>query len=79
MALSADGGVPLGALTREHTGAHPITICRRADSETNPYVRVTVELSDAGWGCVSLTVRSLRRHDDDDSARNVRTRVSPRR
>jgi len=42
-ALSAYSGVPLGGLARGSTGQHPITICHRTDSETNPYVRVTID------------------------------------
>jgi hypothetical protein len=38
-------GLPLVASAKPSSGGHPITICHRTDSETNPYVRKTVDAS----------------------------------
>ena len=45
IATSSLSAVPLGAVPRGKPGGHSITICHRTDSETNPYVRKTVDAS----------------------------------
>jgi len=45
IAASAVSGMPIGAVGHRSTGGDRVTICHRTDSETNPYVRVTVTAS----------------------------------
>lgn len=49
IATTGASAVPLGASTHAKPGGHPITICHRTDSETNPYVQKTVDASSTAF------------------------------